>query len=33
MENYHWYILFVQGGREEKIITNIKLELEKEVNR
>ena len=29
--NYHWYILAVRGGQEEKIIENIKKELEKSV--
>lgn len=28
-KNYHWYILSVRGGKEEKIIENIKLELDK----
>ena len=32
MEDYQWYILFVQGGKEEKIIANIETELEKEDN-
>ena len=29
-ENYYWYILFVRGGKEEKVITNINSELERE---
>jgi transcription antitermination factor NusG len=29
-ENYYWYILFVRGGKEEKVIANIKSELERE---
>jgi transcriptional antiterminator NusG len=29
MNNYHWYILSVRGGREAKVIENIKSELKK----